>query len=99
MMSLPKVVTAVGILKMMEQGKIGLDDELSKYIPEFSDMRVSCDERYRIDLGDYKKLFAQLPLFQMEEVKSVPAEEKSRSVICFLILPGSNRAVWGYVPC
>ncbi|MBU3874921.1 beta-lactamase family protein [Faecalicatena sp. AGMB00832] len=76
MMSLSKVVTAVGILKMMEQGKIGLDDELSKYIPEFSDMRVSCDERYRVDSDDYKKLYAQLPLFQMEEVKSVPAERK-----------------------
>ena len=43
MASMTKIVTAVGILKLMEEGLLGLDDPLSKYLPEFSHMRV-CDD-------------------------------------------------------
>lgn len=38
--SITKTITALGILKLMEDGKINLEDELSKYIPEFNNLRV-----------------------------------------------------------
>ncbi|MBQ6812497.1 MAG: beta-lactamase family protein [Agathobacter sp.] len=46
MMSMSKCVTAVCVLKLIEDGKLALDEPLHKYIPEFSNMRVSCDKRY-----------------------------------------------------
>ena len=50
MMSMTKCVTAVCVMQLVEQGKIGLDDAVSKYIPEFHDMQVVADERYVIDM-------------------------------------------------
>ena len=43
MASMTKIVTAVGILKLIENGVLDLDDPLSQYLPEFSDMRVCAD--------------------------------------------------------
>lgn len=39
-MSMTKVLTAVGIMKLYEEHKIGLDDEVAKYIPEYGNMMV-----------------------------------------------------------
>ena len=44
--SMTKVVTAVAVLKLMEAGKLRLDDPIAKYLPAFSDMRVCADKRY-----------------------------------------------------
>ena len=38
--SMTKPVTAVGILRLVEDGKIGLDDPVSKYIPSFANLKV-----------------------------------------------------------
>ena len=38
--SITKTITAFGILKLMEDGKINLDDEIGKYIPEFNDLNI-----------------------------------------------------------
>ena len=38
--SMTKPVTSTAIMQLVEQGKIGLNDPVSKYIPEFSDMVV-----------------------------------------------------------
>ncbi len=38
-----KVITMVGIMKLIEDGKIGLYDELSRYFPQFASMRVATD--------------------------------------------------------
>jgi CubicO group peptidase (beta-lactamase class C family) len=38
--SMTKPVTAVGILRLVEDGKLGLDDPVSKYIPSFANLRV-----------------------------------------------------------
>lgn len=83
MASMTKCVTAVGIMQLVEQGKIALDDPVSKFIPAFSDMRVADDPRYRLDdldADNYKKLMARammrLPFFRMEKVKTVPAERQ-----------------------
>ena len=38
--SMTKPITSTAIMQLVEQGKIALDDPVSKYIPEFSDMEV-----------------------------------------------------------
>lgn len=38
--SMTKPVTAVGILKLVEQGRLSLDDPVSKYIPAFASVKV-----------------------------------------------------------
>ena len=40
MASMTKGITAVGVLQLKERGLIDLDDEISKYIPEFKNPRV-----------------------------------------------------------
>jgi len=41
MASSSKPVTAVGVLTLVEDGKLRLDDPVSKYIPAFADMKVA----------------------------------------------------------
>lgn len=38
--SMTKPITSTAIMQLVEQGKIGLQDPVSKYIPEFADMEV-----------------------------------------------------------
>lgn len=38
--SMTKPVTSVAVMQLVEQGKIGLEDPVSRFIPEFSDMQV-----------------------------------------------------------
>ena len=38
--SITKTITALGILKLMENGELNLDDEIEKYIPEFKSLKV-----------------------------------------------------------
>lgn len=39
--SVTKVVTCIAAMRLVEEGKLGLDDRLDKYIPEFSEMKVN----------------------------------------------------------
>ena len=39
-MSMPKPVTAVAVMMTEEQGKLHVSDPVSKYIPEFKQLRV-----------------------------------------------------------
>ena len=41
--SATKVVTMVGVMQLIEQGRIGLDDPLDRYLPEFAHMRRAVD--------------------------------------------------------
>src|SRR5271157_5916591 len=56
--SMTKPITCVGVMRLVEQGKIGLDDPVSKYLPELKGLRV---------LGDPKD-------DTENEVATVPAE-------------------------
>jgi CubicO group peptidase (beta-lactamase class C family) len=40
MYSNTKIVTSVALMMLFEEGKFALDDELSRYMPEFSDLKV-----------------------------------------------------------
>ena len=77
MMSMTKCVTAVGILQLMEAGKLDLDEPLSLFIPSFAEPRVADDARYRwhdgVKMGE---LLQKALFFRMECVKTVPAERE-----------------------
>lgn len=74
MMSMTKPVTAVGILKLIERGLLSLDDPVSKFLPQFRNMRVSCDKRYVFKPGmNMASLLPKLLFFRMDNVKTEPA--------------------------
>lgn len=41
--SMTKAVTTCAIMKLIEEGKLGLDDPVSKYLPEYGEMKVIRD--------------------------------------------------------
>ena len=43
--SMTKPITCVAIMTLVEQGKIGIDDPVFKYIPQWKDLRVLDDAR------------------------------------------------------
>ena len=46
--SMTKPITCVWVMRLhQEQGKIGLDDPISKYLPKLKDLRVLGDPKYR----------------------------------------------------
>jgi methyl acetate hydrolase len=50
--SMTKPVTSVALMQLIEQGKIGLDDPASKYLPELADLKVI--ESFDATTGAYK---------------------------------------------
>src|SRR6266516_8055742 len=38
--SMSKIITSVGVLMLVEEGRFNLDDPVSKYLPELKDMKV-----------------------------------------------------------
>ena len=44
--SMTKPITCVWVMRLVEQGKIGLDDPISKCLPELKDLRVLGDPKY-----------------------------------------------------
>jgi CubicO group peptidase (beta-lactamase class C family) len=43
--SMTKPITCVAVMTLVEQGKIGLDDPVARYLPEFNDVRVLGDAK------------------------------------------------------
>jgi methyl acetate hydrolase len=58
--SMTKAVTSVGVMMLLDDGKIGLDDEVSKYLPQFKDPTVLS----KVDLaaGTYETRPATKPI-------------------------------------
>ncbi len=77
MASMTKVVTGVAIMKLVEDGKLELDDPVSQYLPQFAGMRVCDDKRYEWtpDLN-MVSLIPKLLFFRMDKVKSVPSHRE-----------------------
>jgi len=74
MASMTKPVTAVAVMKLVEQGKLGLDDELTKYIPAFQGLRVVADKRYAYSEENAKKIPWRFLTFRLQNVSTVPAD-------------------------
>lgn len=75
MASLSKVVTAVGVLKLIEQGKLGLDDSVSAYLPEFAFPRVVDDERFD-GMEAFQRYFIRKEPAPLQNVKTKPADRE-----------------------
>ena len=74
MMSMTKPVTAVAVMQLVEQGKIGLDEPISRFLPGFRQMRVVADKRYEWHEGmTMLSLLPKLLFFRQDRVKTVPA--------------------------
>lgn len=76
MASMSKPVTAVAIMQLVEQGRLGLDDELAKYITAFGNMRVVTDKRYAYSEGAVKRIPWLLLTFNPKKVATVPAARR-----------------------
>ncbi len=76
MMSMTKPVTAAAVMILIERGLIGLDDPLSEYIPEFSEMRTADDERYVFSPQKMAGIGKLLQSFSFEDVKSRPCKRE-----------------------
>jgi len=57
--SMTKPVTSVALMQLVEQGKVGLDDPASKYLPELAELKVI--ESFDAKTGDYKVRPASRP--------------------------------------
>lgn len=73
MASVSKVFTAIGVLKLIESGKLGLDDPITKYLPEFHDLQVVSDERFSPEKFSLKKMLYYLLTVKEGKVKTLPA--------------------------
>ena len=79
--SMSKPVTAVAIMQLIEQGKLGLDDELARWIPEFSNMKVPTevigfDEAKKYVADPNNPLMAKMLQARIDDVKFVDASKK-----------------------
>jgi CubicO group peptidase (beta-lactamase class C family) len=56
--SMTKPIVSVGIMILQEQGRIFLGDPVSKYIPEFKEMKVGVEST---DSGTGEKTYSEVP--------------------------------------
>ena len=71
--SMTKIVTAVAVMKLYDEDKIGLDDYVRKYIPEFTNPKVVVDKRF-LNMEELKHPLWKILTFKYEKVKTAPAE-------------------------
>ncbi|MCM1220167.1 MAG: beta-lactamase family protein [Lachnospiraceae bacterium] len=75
MCSMTKVLTVVGFLRLVEQGEIGLDDEVRKFIPAFAAKRVVADERFE-GMEAFARYFIQKEPAPLSDVKTAAANRE-----------------------
>ncbi len=56
--SMTKPITSVGVMMLVEEGKIGLDDPVAKHLPEFKDVKVftAAKEDGSVETEDQKRV-------------------------------------------
>lgn len=74
MASMTKCIIGTAYMKLLENGVINLDDPVSKYLPDFANLRVANDSRYTFP--PKKLTLLMIPFFKMEKVKSIPANRE-----------------------
>jgi len=58
--SMTKAITSVGVMILVEEGQVGLDDEVSKYLPQFKNPQVM--SRLDLPAGTYETRPATRPI-------------------------------------
>jgi CubicO group peptidase (beta-lactamase class C family) len=100
--SISKPITAVGILKLMEEGKLNLDDEVQKYVPYFPRKRWPVTIRHLLghlsgishyrnydEEGHFKQRFTteeSIGVFKDWELESEPGTKYNDSTYGFNLL-------------
>ena len=74
LMSMSKVITAVCILQLCDQGLLDIDDPVEKYIPEFHGQRVAVKGQYEFAIKKPLKMLWYLKTFKMNKVRTESAE-------------------------
>lgn len=69
--SVTKPVTAIGIMILMEEGKLTLNEPIGKYLPEFSDTGKTQDSRSRITILHLLTHTAGMPLNRPREIEDI----------------------------
>ena len=76
--SMTKSQTSAMVMSLVDEGKIGLDDPVAKYLPEFKDMRVMADppKPTAADKGNTNARTEDEKVALAKDVKTVPAESE-----------------------
>ena len=94
LMSMTKPMVAVAVMICAERGLLDIDEPVSLYLPEFSDIQVNHDSKYANGPDAMKKLPLLLPFFKINKVKTQPA---SRGITARELLSHSSGMQQGTV--
>ena len=70
--SVTKPITAIGIMMLVEDGKLALNDPVEKYLPEFEDMAEQTSRR--ITIHHLLTHTAALPLYRLPDSEMMPVK-------------------------
>ena len=76
MASVSKAMSCVGFLKLVDSGKVTLEDKISDYIPEFKNPRVVSDERFAPDKFSMEAIPHLMEELKNGDIKTVSAERE-----------------------
>ncbi len=79
--SVTKQFTAVAILQLMEQGKLSLDDELSKYVPAFERARYPVTLRQLLNHTSGIYEYTKLPFVSHPEMAQPPSYDSLAAML------------------
>src|ERR1035438_2375427 len=83
MYSMTKAVTGVAAMILYEEGKFSLTDPVSKYMPEFSDMRVAHESKDSAGKRIYYTTPVEHPIQSEEHTSEL---QSLRHLVCRLLL-------------
>lgn len=95
MCSMTKCVTGVAIMQLIERGMLGLDDKVSKYIPEFANMKVISDARY-IKLNEQDFIQKVKTLSLEDDINTVDANRELTIRDLLSHSSGLEQGIYGY---
>jgi len=73
--SVTKPITAIGIMILMEEGKLALNDPVEKYLPEFKVAGENTSDSFgRITIHHLLTHTAALPLYRLPESNEIPVK-------------------------
>jgi CubicO group peptidase (beta-lactamase class C family) len=100
--SMTKAVTAVAVMMLYEEGKFSLNEPVSKYLPEYANMRVAVD---KVDPETGKRVYYTVPTERQITIRDLmrhtsgldyagPKDEKGQSIFAQLKMqePGVDLA-------
>src|SRR5690606_20307920 len=72
--SVTKQFTAVAVMQLVEQGKIRLDDDITKYLPDYNTQGHTIPIRRLLDHTSGIKGYTEIPEFRSISVSSAPRD-------------------------